>query len=244
MWSPNAPIAAFIQPLAFDPGTRFRYGIGIDWAGIMVTRLSGLDLEAYFQKYIWTPCGAESMSFLPPRDWDQAGMAMTVREPFHTGSVKLLEGTAMGRPMNPDEIGPVYMGGGGLFGTARDYLAFLRGLLRSADPATPDSERLVQPDTFKLLFQDSIAEEHAPQIRKDIATMAGNQHIHDPAILTGGTGEQVGYGPALLLNKVDSKFGRKAMSGFWDGAAKTYYWLDPTTGVAVSCTRLVCKLPS
>lgn len=237
MWSPNTPIAAFIQPLAFDPGSHFRYGIGIDWAGIMVTRLSGLDLEAYFKKYIWASCGITSITFLPPRNWDEVAMAMTVRDPFHTGPVKLMEGTAMGRPMDPDVIGPNYMGGGGLFGTARDYLAFLRGLLRSADPNTPDNERLLKPETFALLFTDSILEAHEAEIRTDIASMAERQHVHDPAILTEGTGRKVGYGPALLINLVDSKFGRKAMSGFWDGAAKTYYWLDPSTGIAVSWTR-------
>lgn len=235
MWSDNAPLAAFIQPLGFDPGTRFCYGIGIDWAGIMVTRLSGLDLEEYFKKYIWAPCGVKSISFLPPTKWSGKGMAMTVRDPPHTGDIQLMKGTAMGRPMDPKVIGPNYMGGGGLFGTARDYLAFLRGLLRSADPSTPDERRVIKPETSKLLFIDSIPADpkHRPQIMKDVAKMAYEQHIHDPAVLTDGTGDNAGYGPALFINKIDSKFGRKAGSGCWDGAAKTYYWMDPTTGVAV-----------
>lgn len=200
----------------------------------MVARLSGMTLEEYFQENIFKRCGMTHTSFLPPRNYSDVGMAMTAREPSHTGAVKLMEGSAMGRPMDPDKIGPHYTGGGGLFGTAKDYLRFLRGILKSADPSTPADQRLISPDSFKLLFKESTDSAHSTDIKKDIATMGKEQYIHDAALLANGTGQHVGWGPGLMVNLKDSGFGRKANSGCWDGAAKTHYWLDPTTGIAVS----------
>lgn len=240
MLGPSASIESYLLPLAFEPGTRFQYGIGIDWAGHLVSRISGLTLEEYFKEHIWKACGIKSISFHPPRNWKKDMMAMTRREPVHTGNIKVMEdteGRPMGRTYETDEVGPIYSGGGGLFGTARDYLTFLRHVLASASASASASANsnvtpLIKPETFKLLFTDSLPDD--PKIRAGLAEMATGQCIHDPALLTKGTGDHIGYGPALLINKKESKWGRKAMSGFWDGAAKTMFWLDPESGIAVS----------
>lgn len=233
MLSASASIESYMTPLAFEPGTRFLYGIGIDWAGHLVSRVSGLTLEEYFKQNIWAPCGIREISFHPPKNYEKGLMAMTIREPSNDGDIKLMKGTAMDRTYDTDKIGPIYSGGGGLYGTARDYLTFLRHVLASASAdSTSGVKPLIKPETFKLLFTDSLPDEAI--IRKDVASMASQQHIHDLALLTDGTGDHVGYGPALFINKKESKWGRKAGSGFWDGAAKTMFWLDPTTGIAVS----------
>jgi methyl acetate hydrolase len=52
-------------PLLFDPGTQWEYGIGIDLAGRIVETVSGLDLEAYFQRHIFEPLGMTASSFRP-----------------------------------------------------------------------------------------------------------------------------------------------------------------------------------
>ncbi|KAL8641230.1 MAG: hypothetical protein Q9228_001947 [Teloschistes exilis] len=53
------------QPLLFEPGTRWEYGVGIDWAGTVVERISGMSLNDYFQKNIFQPLGIENISFFP-----------------------------------------------------------------------------------------------------------------------------------------------------------------------------------
>ena len=40
-------------PLAFQPGTAWEYGIGIDWLGVLIEKISGERLETYFQEYIF-----------------------------------------------------------------------------------------------------------------------------------------------------------------------------------------------
>lgn len=134
--------------------------------------------------------------------------------------------------MDPGDYGPIFSGGGGLFGTARDYLTILRHVLASADSNGSTSKGLISNESFKALFTDCL--DPAPEIRRDMAAMASGQHVHDPAVLDEGTGQFIGHSPGLFLNMVDSKHGRKAMAGFWDGAAKTAMWLDPVSGIAVS----------
>lgn len=230
MFVANAPFESYLLPLVFEPGTRFNYSIGIDFAGFVVAGASGMSLEDYFQKHIFEPSGVKGISFHPPADYEQRKQAMCEREPAHTGPAKLMDGPAMGRTFNPKEIGPHYSGGGGLFGPARDYLRVLTQVLKSSDPSNPSP--LISASSFKALFVDGTP--NLPIVREDMARMAKNQCIHDPAILTEGTGEHIGYSPGLFLNFIDSKWGRLAMSGFWDGAAKTMFWIDPSTGIAVS----------
>ena len=42
-------------PLVFDPGERWEYGIGIDWAGRIIEIVSGLSLGEYLEKHFFTP---------------------------------------------------------------------------------------------------------------------------------------------------------------------------------------------
>ena len=50
-------------PLAFDPGTRWEYGIGIDWTGKIIEAVSGMTLGEYFAKYITGPLGMSDTAF-------------------------------------------------------------------------------------------------------------------------------------------------------------------------------------
>jgi len=231
MLSPNAPLSAYLFPLLFEPGTHFRYSVGIDWAGFLVSRVTGLSLEDYFQKHIFQPSGIEHMSFHPPKDYAERRMGMLVR-PKPDGALLHTGEQPLPRTFVAAEIGPHYSGGGGLFGTARDYLRFLRAILASADPNTANP--LISTASFRTLFTDTLPQDHRETMREELVVMAKGQNIHDPALLASGKGENIGHSPGLFLNYVESKFGRSAMSGCWDGAAKTMYWLDPAKGIAVS----------
>ena len=50
-------LAALRAPLAFDPGERWEYGIGIDWAGRMVETVTGQDLDTFMRDNIFVPLG-------------------------------------------------------------------------------------------------------------------------------------------------------------------------------------------
>ena len=50
-------------PLAFQPGTAWEYGIGIDWLGVLIEKISGKRLERYFQDHIFGPLGMTDTTF-------------------------------------------------------------------------------------------------------------------------------------------------------------------------------------
>jgi methyl acetate hydrolase len=54
---------ALETPLVADPGTRWEYGINIDFAGKLVERLSGQPLDAYLQEHIFAPLGMSETGF-------------------------------------------------------------------------------------------------------------------------------------------------------------------------------------
>ena len=59
--------AANIGPLGFEPGSRWQYGQGVDWAGRLVEKLSGMNLEEYFQAKILRPLGMPDTQLHPAR---------------------------------------------------------------------------------------------------------------------------------------------------------------------------------
>ncbi|KZP25118.1 beta-lactamase/transpeptidase-like protein, partial [Athelia psychrophila] len=59
----DAFMGAYLMPLVYEPGTSWRYGVGIDWAGKLVERANGgVALEAYMQQYIWGPLGMQDIT--------------------------------------------------------------------------------------------------------------------------------------------------------------------------------------
>ena len=50
----------------FEPGTRWQYGMSVDWAGRLVEKLSGMNLEEYFQARILEPLEMLDTSFILP----------------------------------------------------------------------------------------------------------------------------------------------------------------------------------
>ena len=55
--------AALALPLVFEPGERWDYGIGIDWAGKAVERVSGQKLGDYFDEHLSGPIGMRDTVF-------------------------------------------------------------------------------------------------------------------------------------------------------------------------------------
>ena len=54
-------------PLAFNPGTAWRYGQGIDVLGMVLMRVSGKDLGTLMKEQIFDPLGMNSSFFNPPK---------------------------------------------------------------------------------------------------------------------------------------------------------------------------------
>ena len=76
-------------PLMFEPGTRWQYGQGLDWAGRLVEAVSGLTLEDYFQQKIFRPLGMQDTSYILPAAKFERMVTNHVRE--ESGDLKQVE---------------------------------------------------------------------------------------------------------------------------------------------------------
>lgn len=70
------------QPLMNDPGSMWEYGINIDWAGVVIERVSGLKLSEYCKKNIFQPLGIEHITFFPTAE-DRKNMMTIVQRGNH-----------------------------------------------------------------------------------------------------------------------------------------------------------------
>lgn len=60
-------------------------------------------------------------------------------------------------------------------------------------------------------------------------------HANTPPVIDGG---HLTHSLGGFVCKIDSPHGRKKDSMWWEGIYKTFYWMDPTTGVTVSSWSL------
>src|SRR5262245_48067314 len=136
--------AALTTPLLFDPGDRWEYGIGIDWAGKMVEAASGQRLDRYLRDNILGPLGMDDTSF--KLSSSQRARLASVHQREGGGALAPIE---FGLPEEPE----FHMGGGGLYGTARDYLAFARMIMLGG---TLNGRQVLRPDTVATMAQNHI----------------------------------------------------------------------------------------
>lgn len=209
----TSSVKSLSLPFVFEPGTSFRYSIGLDWAGIVVERVSGQRLEDYFQEHVFKPCGITTMTFYPSKELSETKMAMCYRKP--DGSIMVSpDGWSFNRPRDGDVVRKVELlaGGAGLFGTQKDYLAFLRGILRS-DPKVP-GEGLLPPEEFAELFKSSLPTGEGTTGHEALFEFFDVRGYRTPDI----TGPQdVDYSVGGLLNLRCSANHRKLKSLAWAG---------------------------
>jgi CubicO group peptidase (beta-lactamase class C family) len=203
--------AALGTPLLFDPGDRWDYGINIDWAGKMVEAASGQRLDRYLQEHITGPLGMTDTAFKLGDAQKARLSAMHQRNP--DGSLTAIE---FGLPEDPE----FHMGGGGLYGTAGDYLKFCRMILGGG---TLNGSQVLQKATV-----DTMAQNHIGPLEVEVLKTAMPPLSRDVELFPGMSKK---WGLSFLINTRDVPGGRSANSLAWAGLGNTYFWIDRTRGV-------------
>jgi methyl acetate hydrolase len=198
-------------PLLFDPGTRWEYGIGIDLAGRIVETVTGQDLQTYFEQHIFSRLAMKDSGFQP-----NAAMQARLVGTHARGPDGKLVPIAFEFPQDAEFL----MGGGGLYSTASDYLAFCRMLLAGG---TLDGQPVLKPETVKLMGQNHIGALDVPILRSDNPQMALEVEFF-PGIVKK-------WGLSFLINMGDVPDGRAAGSLAWAGVHNTFFWIDPVSRV-------------
>jgi CubicO group peptidase (beta-lactamase class C family) len=203
--------AALTTPLLFDPGERWGYGINTEWVGKIVEAVSGQRLGDYLQQNIFAPLGMHSTSFKISPSQRARLASVHARGPDDALAVFPFE-----FPQEPQ----FQNGGGGLYGTAPDYLCFTQMLLHRG---TFNGNQVLQPETVHTMAQNHIGNLHCVEFQ---AAMPEFTHT---ANFFPGMPQKWGLG--FLINTAQTPQGRSPGSLAWAGLANTFFWIDPTKRV-------------
>ncbi len=204
--------AALEIPLAFDPGTAWEYGVGIDWAGLMVEAVSGQSLGAYLAANLTGPLGMTDTAFAHTDTMAARASAMHARLP--DGSLAAIE---LGAPEDPE----FEMGGGGLQSTMADYGRFLRMIL---DDGEVDGARVLAPETVQLMSSNNIGDLRVKMLETSAPGLSADAEFFP--------GEPKSWGLTFQINEAPAFTGRPAGTLMWAGLANSFYWIDRTNGIA------------
>lgn len=207
----SGKLAALRQPLMFDPGERWEYGINIDWIGRLVEEVSGQKLDAYFAEHLTGPLGMADTGFSPSPG--QRARQATVHQREAEGALT---------PLPFEELIPreFLAGGGGLYSTAGDYLHFLDMLLHDG---TVRRQRFLKPETVALMRENATGGLQAGVLKSNAPAMTNDVDFFP--------GQRVRWALGNMLTLDPGPNGRSAGSLTWGGIFNSYYWLDPTRRV-------------
>ena len=204
--------AALMLPLAFDPGDRWDYGINIDWVGKAVERASGRTLGDFFAEHIFEPIGMKDTGFALSPDRRARLVGMHARAE---------DGTLGPIPFELPQEPEFQMGGGGLYGTAADYLAFEQLFLNQGRAG---GRQVLRPETIQLMSQNAIGSLDVRLLETAVPAYSNNAEFFP------GMAKKWSLGFMISTKAVPG--GRGPGSLAWAGLGNTYFWIDPARGVA------------
>ena len=199
-------------PLSYQPGRAWQYSVGMDIEGYMVEKLSGQSLPDFMRDHIFKPLGMKDTAFFVP-DEKRARFAVNYGakpdghlEPVNPGG---------STPTDYRQQPTMASGGGGSVTTAEDYYRFAQML---ADGGELAGIRILSPETVKLMSSN-----HLPPSLLT-GQFAGGQHV-----MRRGFG--YGFNVAVAFDPPEAGLPDGRGTFLWDGAAGTWFWVDPTNDV-------------
>jgi methyl acetate hydrolase len=188
-------------PRLFEVGARWQYGTNLDWVGKIIEKISGQDLETYLRTNVTGPLKMNSTWFNVPENLQDNIVSWGTRD--STGFQE--------HPRLP--AGPVieYSAGGGLFGSPKDYLTFLKCMLNNGKY---DGGQILNSETIELMFNN--------QLPNGLTLNAGGKSMESDT-----------HGLAWAIEDSEDELLRSKGSAYWLGLANSYYSLDKEKDVAI-----------
>ncbi|MEM6708794.1 MAG: serine hydrolase domain-containing protein [Pseudomonadota bacterium] len=202
-------------PLAYQPGSSWRYSLATDVCARLVEVVSGQAFDEYLESRIFAPLGMTDTGFHVPPEKQDRFIAMYA-------PVDMLDPSKPGLNRADDPKSGLYAqprrfksGGGGLVSTVADYLTFIRLVLNGGEWA---GVRLLKPETLNLMRTNQCA----PGVG-----------VAFPMWAMPGTTFGLGFALRETLEEQDPA----AMLGeyHWGGMAGTHTWMAPEAGLTGFC---------
>jgi CubicO group peptidase (beta-lactamase class C family) len=200
--------------LLFDPGEHWHYGTSTDVVGKLVEKISGQKLESYFRQHIFDPLKMPDTSYNVP----ESKAARLVAAQQRAG--ERMDGAIALQTPQPGLTIAEPIGGGGLASTASDYGRFVRMLLNGGEL---DGARVLKAETVTLMGQNQLGAVSVPALKTALPRSADFTFIADGR-------DKWGLGFLITTDHVPGK--RSAGSLSWGGINNTYFWVDPSRGIA------------
>ena len=174
--------------------------------------VSGESLGAYMQQNIFAPLGMTSTGYRISPEMEERRASTHQREP--DGSLKPTDWVRQQEPL-------LELGGGGLYSTADDYLQFVRMILNRG---SANGAQVLQPETVDPMSQNAMGDVRV--------TMLETQNPARSLDAEFFPGLPKSWGLSFMINEEPAPTGRPAGSLAWAGIQNTFFWIDPSTGIA------------
>src|SRR6202047_5160762 len=203
---------ALKTPVATDPGTRWEYGINIDFVGKAVEAASGKRLDAYLRDHMFAPLGMNDTGFKLTDSMRKRLVGMHARGE---------DGSLAPIPFELEQDPEFHMGGGGLYGTAGDYIKFTQMILNKGKG---NGNQVLKAETVATMGQNHIGEINMSKMFSALPDFTNDVDLYPDMVKK--------WGLSFLINTAKTPEGRSAGSLAWAGLANTYFWIDPSRDVA------------
>ena len=190
------------QPLMFQPGEKWQYGLNTDLVGCLIEVMSGMTLEDYLHKNLFAPLGMKDTYFNLPAAKANRLTAVYTENDRH----EVIKWPARFRQIDaqyPLVHKNYFSGGAGLSSTAFDYAVFMQMLLNGG---VYNGHRILSPRTVQLMTSNQLD-------------------------FTYNGADNFGLGFSLTSAKSALKNARYEGAYGWGGYFGTVYWADPKAGL-------------
>lgn len=188
------------EPLSFEPGTDFLYGLGHDVLAAVIEEVSGQKFSDYLTKHIFEPLGLETVGFAIRQPERQSAQYF-----WHPEKERVIP---FSKEENHFRLSPRYeSGGAGLLCDVQDYALFADALACGGESA--DGKQILKKEMIQLWRANQLG----PRARASFDGWNRKGYSYALGVRTRVDGET--GGPGSL-----GEFG-------WDGAAGAWTMIDP-----------------
>ena len=201
-------------PLLSDPGDKWNYSASTRVLGLIVEKITGTTLEAWYQERIFKPLGMVDTSWAVAAD-KQSRVATT-----HSRATGTLQ--EQPRAQIPSTPTAPFRGDGGLYSTVRDYGFFMRMLLNGGHLGTTT---ILKESSVRMMGQNHIGSIFVEQ-------QPAADPLRTKPFPLGAGRDKFGLGFQIASNDSQNAKYRSAGSMSWAGIFNTEFWINPERRIA------------
>lgn len=211
-------LTRYDHPLSFEPGSIWMYGPGLDYAGLLIERVSGFTLGEYMQQHFFEPLEIKDMTFhLSKKPEMKERLADMSYRDVSTGKVEYRNERVNYHNIAGEEVEGC-LGGEGLLATPEEYMKILRALLN-------EDTRILPADLVDEFFSPQMNDAQAGVLNAILQNDMANDSMC-------GTNKSIrknwGLG-GMILQGDDHAGGRKEGTMVWGGLPMLVWFIDRKT---------------